>query len=89
VKLDVVPTMAEHPIRTLIDAGVTCTISTDDPISFGNFLDDEYRALATDLNFSFAELAQLARNGFVTADLAKADKEHWLSEIDRALAAHA
>lgn len=86
VKLDVVPSMAEHPMRKLIEAGITCTISTDDPISFGNFLDDEYRALATELDFSFEELAQFARNGYEHGDLSVAEKQHWLKEIDKAVA---
>lgn len=88
VKLNVVPSIARHPLRQLIDAGITCTISTDDPISFGNFLDDEYRALALELDFTFEELAQLARNGFVTSDLSQAEKAHWLSAIDKTLADH-
>ena len=88
VKLNVVPSLAEHPMRQLINAGITCTVSTDDPISFGNFLDDEYRALALDLDFTFAELAQLARNGYAQSDLSKAEKAHWLAEIDKALESH-
>jgi len=39
-------TLATHPIRQLFDAGVKVTISTDDPISFGSTLVDEYAALA-------------------------------------------
>lgn len=88
VKLDVVPTMAQHPIRALVDAGVRCTISTDDPISFGNQLHEEYTALSQELSFSFAELAQLARNGFEAADLPSEKKAFWFAEIDAALAKH-
>lgn len=67
VKLAVVPTPGEHPIRALLDAGLVCTISTDDPISFGNTLEDEYLFLAENLGFSEQELANVARNGFRTA----------------------
>jgi adenine deaminase len=88
VKLNVVPTMAAHPLRRLLAAGVLCTVSTDDPISFGNTLKDEYRALAAGLDFNFAELAQLARNGFLTADLPAGVRRHWVAEVDRVLAAH-
>lgn len=88
VKLNVVPTMAEHPVRRLFDAGVLCTISTDDPISFGNCLKDEYRALAADLDFTLPELAQLARNGFQTADLPAAERQRWVALIDEVLADH-
>jgi len=36
--------LANHPIRKLFDAGVKITLSTDDPISFGNTVTDEYVA---------------------------------------------
>ncbi len=88
VKLGVVPSMAQHPLRQLLDAGVLCTISTDDPISFGNTLRDDYRALAAELAFTRPELGRLARNGFQSADLGKGEKQRWLDEIDRVVQAH-
>jgi adenosine deaminase len=67
VKLGVVSEMQQHPIRRLVDAGIACTISTDDPVSFGNTLTQEYTALYEDLGFSLSELAGLAKNGFNNA----------------------
>jgi adenosine deaminase len=64
LKLGVVPTLAEHPIRQLHDAGFTCTVSTDDPLSFGNTVNDEYRVLYERLSFNYRELGQIAANGF-------------------------
>lgn len=64
VKLGVVERMSDHPIRDLMREGVTCTVSTDDPISFGNTLTEEYTALHQDLGLTFSELGQLAANGF-------------------------
>lgn len=64
VKLGVVERMVDHPIRELVREGVTCTISTDDPISFGNTLTEEYTALYQDLGFSYRELGEIAANGF-------------------------
>jgi adenosine deaminase len=62
-------TLANHPIRQLFDAGVKVTVSTDDPLSFGNTLIDDYAALAEHRGFTRAELAQLARNGYEVAML--------------------
>ena len=67
LKLGIVPSPDRHPIRQLLDAGIPCTLSTDDPISFGNTLEDEYLFLATHLGFSHEELAAVARNGFRAA----------------------
>jgi adenine deaminase len=86
LKLRVVPSLREHPIRELFDAGILCTVSTDDPFSFGNRLTDEYRALACELNFSLAELARIARNGFEISSLPAAQKESFLAAIDQLVA---
>lgn len=83
VRLGVVPSMKEHPLRRLLQAGVRCTVSTDDPLVFGNSVTDEYIALAKELDFSRAELAHIARNGFDVALLPALQKQRWISEIDR------
>ncbi len=81
VKLRVAPSMREHPIRPLFDAGIRCTISTDDPIIFGNTLSGEYLALAKELGFTRQELARLARCGFETALLPAAERDKHLADI--------
>lgn len=86
VKLDVVDSMGAHPIREFFDRGLRCTVSTDDPFSFGNTVEDEYHALAQDLDFSRQELGQLAKNGFEVALVDDATRAKWLAEVDAALA---
>jgi adenosine deaminase len=83
VGLKVVPALREHPIRRLMKAGVRCTVSTDDPLSFGNTLIEEYTALALELNFTRAELAQVARNGWEVADVPAEVRKAALAEIER------
>lgn len=83
VRLRVVPSMSEHPIRKLMQAGVRCTVSTDDPLNFANTVNDEYAALAEELDFSRAELAQVARNGWEVADVPAVEKQKALAEIAR------
>lgn len=88
VRLGVVPSMRDHPIRRIIAAGIRCTVSTDDPLVFGNTVNDEYAALAQHLDFTPAELAQLARNGFEIALLSGTEKTRLLREIDSVLTQH-
>ncbi|MDD3180367.1 MAG: adenosine deaminase [Opitutaceae bacterium] len=76
-------TLANHPIRELFDAGVMVTVSTDDPLSFGNTVVDDYAALAEYRGFTRCELAQLARNGWEVADVDTATRRVALAEIDR------
>ncbi len=42
----VVPSLAEHPLPALREAGIRCTINTDDPAMFGTDLGREYEAAA-------------------------------------------
>ena len=77
--------LANHPIRRLFDAGVKVTVSTDDPICFGNTVTDEYVALAERTGFSRKELVQLARNGFEAALLPEAQKKLCLGQLDAAV----
>lgn len=83
VRLRVVHEMAAHPIRRLMQAGVRCTVSTDDPLCFANTVNEEYATLAKELNFTRAELAQVARNGWAVAAVPAAARERMIAEIDR------
>jgi len=74
--------LMNHPIRRLFDAGVKVTVSTDDPISFGNRINDEYVALSDRSGFRRGELVQIARNGFEVALMSDAKKQPWLDQLD-------
>lgn len=82
VGLRVVPSLEAHPLRRLLDAGIRCTLSTDDPLCFGNSLEEEYLAVSHALGFSRRELARLARNGFEVALLPEEKKRPFLDQFD-------
>jgi aminodeoxyfutalosine deaminase len=46
VRTGAVPSLAEHPLRELLQAGVRCSVSTDDPAMFDTDLTREYEAAA-------------------------------------------
>ena len=83
VRLKVVRDLAAHPIRRLMQAGIRCTVSTDDPLCFANSVTDEYTALATGLGFTRAELAQVARNGWEVASVSLAARRAAFDEITK------
>ncbi len=60
----VVAELAEHPLAALHRAGVSVTISTDDPTIAATTLSGELAATATALGLSRAELAAIALNAF-------------------------
>ena len=60
VMLSVVPTLEEHPLGALLDAGVRCSVNADDPLLFGPGLLEEYELCRTVLGFDDARLAHIA-----------------------------
>ena len=60
---------ARHPVRQYFDAGLNVVLNTDNRLMSGTTLTDEYMHAATHLNFTFAELAKVALNGFESAFL--------------------
>lgn len=42
-----VPSLEEHPLPRLVEAGVVCSVSTDDPAMFGTDLTHEYEVAAS------------------------------------------
>jgi len=87
IGLKVYPSIASHPLRALMKAGINCTVSTDDPLSFANSVNEEYAALAKEGGFTRAELAQVARNGWAVAAIPEGARRRHLAEIDRLVAA--
>jgi len=63
IRLKVYPDLSAHPLRTLMDAGVPVTLSTDDPPFFGTNLTREWEIARDQLGLSMGELWQLNLNG--------------------------
>lgn len=59
-----VPSLAEHPVRRIFDAGVPLILNTDDPPMFGTTLMREFEIAAETFGFSEEELRSVAANGF-------------------------
>jgi aminodeoxyfutalosine deaminase len=45
VRTGAVPSLEEHPVGRLVEAGVRCSVSTDDPVMFDTDLTREYEAV--------------------------------------------
>jgi adenosine deaminase len=60
VMLSVVPSLADHPLPALLDAGVRCSLNGDDPLLFGPNLLEEYELCRTAFGFDDERLAFIA-----------------------------
>jgi adenosine deaminase len=93
IGLDVCPTsnvmtrsvasLESHPLGAMLDAGLTCTLASDDPSMFHSFIGDEYEVCRSVLGFDDERIAVLAGNG-VRASFAdgalKAELEHGIDD---------
>jgi adenosine deaminase/aminodeoxyfutalosine deaminase len=77
-----VPSLAEHPLPTLVAAGVPVTINSDDPPMFSTSLNHEYGVAAELLGLDRAGVADLARHAVRYSFLEPAGKAALLGEID-------
>lgn len=82
VRLRVFPTVEDHNMRRLIDAGLLVTVNSDDPAYFGGYIADNYRALQKGLGLPSAALARLAKNSFEASDLSDAEKLAHYAAVD-------
>jgi adenosine deaminase len=71
-----------HPIRAMHDAGLRCTVNSDDPAMFGGTLVGEYVTLA-EQGFGWDELWQLNLQTLDATFLAPAEKARRRTEFDR------
>lgn len=62
-----VPSLQEHPVRRLFEAGVPITLNTDDPGIFGTSLKQEFEIARKAFGFSEPELKGIAANAYLYA----------------------
>jgi adenosine deaminase len=86
VRLRVVPTLADHPLKRMMDAGLLCTINSDDPAYFGGYVAENFSQTAAALALTDDELVSLARNSFEASFIDDAAKRRYQAEIDAAVA---
>ncbi|KGN43012.1 adenosine deaminase [Knoellia aerolata DSM 18566] len=86
ISLGVYDEIEDVPLRRLVDAGATVALGADDPLIFGSRLVAQYE-VARLLEFSDAELAELARGSLRASRAPASVKDAALSDIDGWLAA--
>ena len=63
VLLGCAPSYRDHQLRALCDAGLRCSVNSDDPLLFGSDVLNEYRVLVRDMGFTLREVAEIAKTG--------------------------
>ncbi len=86
LKLNGVASLAVHPLKMMMEAGLKVTINSDDPAYFGGYINENYIETAMALDLKNSEIAQIARNSFEASFLPDAQKAARLAELDAYLA---
>ncbi len=90
VKLCVYPDLAQHPLPTLLAAGICATMNSDDPAYFGGYINANYtQTFAALPQLGVREAYALARNGFEASFATPAAKRQWIAQLDAAFDAAA
>ena len=58
--LGIYPDWDSHPLRRLLDAGVSVTLNTDDPAPLGTTLEADWAVAAEQFGFDYADLVGFA-----------------------------
>jgi adenosine deaminase len=83
VRTRVVDTLADHPLRRLLEEGLNASAHSDDPAYFGGYVGENYAGAQAALGLSDPQLIALARNSFEASFVDDAVRAHLLSELDR------
>jgi len=86
LRLGVVSSLEDHPLRRMLEAGIFVTVNSDDPAYFGGYLNDNLAAVETALGLDADDLAALARNSFQASFLTDAQIATYCAEIDSLVA---
>jgi len=83
VRLCVYKKLEEHPLKKLLEAGVSATANADDPPYFGGYLLKNWTECIRALDLQARHVVQLAKNSFEGSFLSEAEKKKWLGEVEK------
>jgi adenosine deaminase len=81
LRLAVVKDLQDHPIQTMLGAGLRVTVNSDDPAYFGAYLNDNFDALVDAVDLSEDEIFKLVTNSFKASFLDKESKRRHLESV--------
>lgn len=81
VKLHVVKTMAQHPLKKMFDKGLCVTVNSDDPAYFQGYVNENFSAAQQALNLTQQTLYQMAKNSFQASFISPLEKQSYIAEL--------
>jgi len=82
LKLCVFPTLKEHNLQRMLDAGIMATVNSDDPAYFGGYINDNFTQTFAALGMTSAHAYQLARNSFDASFIEPSQRQRYVQQLD-------
>ena len=82
VRLRVVDSIEEHPVKRMLAEDLCVTVNSDDPAYFGGYVADNYIAVRDGLEFTVEQFRKVAENSFRASFLDEGSKARLLAELE-------
>ena len=82
LKLCVFPTLAQHNLGHMLEAGIVATVNSDDPAYFGGYLNENFTQTFAALGLGAQQAYQLARNSFEASFIEPSLRRRYVERLD-------
>ena len=82
LKLRVFPTLAEHNLGRLLEAGIVATVNSDDPAYFGGYINQNFTQTFDALGLGATQAYQLARHSFEASFISDPLKRDYIDRLN-------
>ncbi len=82
LKLRVFPTLAQHNLGRLLEAGIVATVNSDDPSYFGGYINQNFTQTFDALGLGAQQAYQLAHNSFEASFIDAARKRQYIDRLN-------
>jgi adenosine deaminase len=83
LKLDVVKSLEEHPLKRMLEKGVVVTVNSDDPAYFGGYINENFLAVQKALGLDKHQIFELAKNSFQASFLGGHEKREMMAKLEK------
>jgi len=89
LKLCVFPSLAQHNLGALLDAGLMATVNSDDPAYFGGYVNENFTQTFAATGLTARHAYMLARNSFEASFVDAGTRRGFVDRLDACLASFA
>ena len=82
LKLCVYPSLTQHALGRMLQAGLVATINSDDPAYFGGYINDNFTQTFAALGLTAQHAYQLALNSFHASFIDASERERQIERLD-------